>query len=98
MFSTSFIIIRATSRTASRCHRELDSCSRTAKLEPNEMERPPTRPRSKAEVVFTRVEAVLAAANMALSDIVRLTVFLTDQADVGTFVKASDGSWVITNQ
>jgi 2-iminobutanoate/2-iminopropanoate deaminase len=44
----------------------------------------------QAEVVFTRVEAVLAAANMALSDIVRLTVFLTDQEDVGTFVKARD--------
>jgi 2-iminobutanoate/2-iminopropanoate deaminase len=44
----------------------------------------------QAEVVFARVEAVLAAANMALSDIVRLTVFLTDQADVGTFVKVRD--------
>ena len=44
----------------------------------------------QAEVVFARVEAVLAAANMVLSDIVRLTVFLTDQEDVGTFVKARD--------
>lgn len=44
----------------------------------------------QAEVVFTRVEAVLAAANMALSDIVRLTVFLTDQQDVGTVVKVRD--------
>ena len=40
--------------------------------------------------MFTRIEAVLTAANMALSDIVRLTVFLTDQQDVGTFVKARD--------
>ena len=44
----------------------------------------------QAEVVFTRIEAVLAASNMALSDIVRLTVFLTDQEDVGTFVNARD--------
>ena len=44
----------------------------------------------QAEVVFSRVEAVLAAARMALSDIVRLTVFLTDPTDVSTFVKARD--------
>jgi enamine deaminase RidA (YjgF/YER057c/UK114 family) len=50
----------------------------------------PETTEEQAEVVFTRVEAVLAAAKMALSDIVRLTVFLTDQADVGTFVKARD--------
>ena len=44
----------------------------------------------QARVVFTRVEAVLAAAKMALSDIVRLTVFLTDPDDVSTFVEARD--------
>jgi enamine deaminase RidA (YjgF/YER057c/UK114 family) len=44
----------------------------------------------QAEVVFTRVEAVLAAASMGLSDVVRLTVFITDQRDVGTFVEARD--------
>jgi enamine deaminase RidA (YjgF/YER057c/UK114 family) len=44
----------------------------------------------QADVVFDRVEAVLAAAKMTLSDIVRLTVFLTDQKDVGTFVRARD--------
>lgn len=44
----------------------------------------------QAEVVFSRVEAVLAAARMNLSDIVRLTVFLTDQGDVSTFVQARD--------
>ena len=44
----------------------------------------------QAGVVFNRVEAVLAAAKMALSDIVRLTVFLTDQDDISTFVKARD--------
>ena len=52
-----------------------------------------TTPESTAEqavVVFDRVEAVLAAAKMGLSDIVRLTVFLTDQNDVATFVKARD--------
>jgi enamine deaminase RidA (YjgF/YER057c/UK114 family) len=44
----------------------------------------------QAEVVFTRLEAVLAAAKMAVCDIVRLTVFLTDQQDVRTFVEARD--------
>jgi enamine deaminase RidA (YjgF/YER057c/UK114 family) len=44
----------------------------------------------QAEIVFSRVEAVLAAARMNLSDIVRLTVFLTDQGDVRTFVQARD--------
>ena len=44
----------------------------------------------QAEVVFARLQAVLAAASMALSDIVRLTVFLTDQKDVGTFVATRD--------
>lgn len=44
----------------------------------------------QAEVVFARLEAVLTAANMALSDIVRLTVFLTDPQDAGTFVEARD--------
>ena len=44
----------------------------------------------QTEIVFSRVEAVLAAAKMNLSDIVRLTVFLTDQGDVRTFVQARD--------
>src|SRR5688572_6237788 len=44
----------------------------------------------QAEVVFARLEAVLAAAKMTLSDIVRLTVFLPDQGDVGTFVEVRD--------
>ena len=52
-----------------------------------------TTPRTsaeQAEVVFARLEAVLAAARMAVCDIVRLTVFLTDQQDVRTFVQARD--------
>jgi 2-iminobutanoate/2-iminopropanoate deaminase len=44
----------------------------------------------QADIVFSRVEAVLATAKMNLSDIVRLTVFLTDQGDVRTFVQARD--------
>jgi 2-iminobutanoate/2-iminopropanoate deaminase len=50
---------------------------------------PPTTV-EQAQVVFSRLEAVLAAASMAFSDVVRFTVFLTDQADVGTFVEARD--------
>ena len=44
----------------------------------------------QAEVVFARLEAVQGAAKMTLSDIVRLTVFLTDEADVRTFVEVRD--------
>lgn len=44
----------------------------------------------QTEVVFTRLEAILTAANMALSDIVRFTVFLTTQDDLGTFVRVRD--------
>src|SRR5688572_33469537 len=50
----------------------------------------PRMPVEQAEVVFARVQAVLAAARMTLSDIVRLTVFLTDQADVKAFVEVRD--------
>jgi enamine deaminase RidA (YjgF/YER057c/UK114 family) len=50
----------------------------------------PATTAEQAEVVFARVEAVLAAAKMSLSDIVRLTVFLTDEGDVRTFVEARD--------
>ena len=50
----------------------------------------PAKTAEQAEVVFGRLETVLAAARMAFSDIVRLTVFLTDPADVGTFVQARD--------
>ena len=50
----------------------------------------PASTAEQAEVVFSRVEAVLAAGRMTLSDIVRLTVFLTDPTDVTTFVKARD--------
>ena len=50
----------------------------------------PATTAEQADVVFARLEAVLAASNMAFSDIVRLTVFLTDQDDVGTFVKVRD--------
>ena len=44
----------------------------------------------QAEVVFARLEAVQGAVKMTLSDIVRLTVFLTDEADVRTFVEVRD--------
>lgn len=50
----------------------------------------PEETAEQADVVFTRLAAVLGAANMALSDIVRLTVFLTDRADVRTFVEVRD--------
>jgi len=45
---------------------------------------------AQAEVVFDRLNAVLAAASMAFSDVVRFTAFLTDQKDVRTFVEVRD--------
>lgn len=50
----------------------------------------PATTAEQAEVVFSRLNAVLAAARMSLSDVVRLTVFLIDQEDVRTFVQARD--------
>ena len=44
----------------------------------------------QAEVIFGRLTAVLERANMTLGDIVRFTVYLTDQADVKTFVEVRD--------
>ena len=44
----------------------------------------------QAEVVFGRLTAVLERANMTLADVVRFNVFLTDQADVKTFVEVRD--------
>ena len=50
----------------------------------------PATTAEQAEVIFARLETVLRAARMALSDIVRLTVFLTDERDVRTFVETRD--------
>ncbi len=45
----------------------------------------------QAEVILGRLTAVLERANMTLGDIVRFNVYLTDQADVKTFVQVRDG-------
>jgi len=45
----------------------------------------------QTEVIFGRLKAVLAAADMSLADVVRFDVYLTDQADVKTFVAVRDG-------
>ena len=42
------------------------------------------------EVIFGRLKAVLGAADMTLGDVVRFDVYLTDQADVRTFVEVRD--------
>ncbi|MBC8338924.1 MAG: RidA family protein [Alphaproteobacteria bacterium] len=44
----------------------------------------------QAEVIFGRLKAVLKAAYMTLGDVVRFDVYLTDQADVKTFVEVRD--------
>ena len=44
----------------------------------------------QAEVIFERLTVVLERANMTLGDIVRFNVYLTDQADVKTFVEVRD--------
>ncbi len=51
----------------------------------------PAATADQAGVIFGRLTAVLEAANMTLGDIVRFTVYLTDQADVKTFVQVRDG-------
>ena len=45
----------------------------------------------QAEVIFGRLTAVLEQANMTLGDIVRFTVYLTDQVEVKNFVEVRDG-------
>ena len=44
----------------------------------------------QAEVIFGRLKVILEAANMTLGDVVRFDVYLTDQADVRTFVEVRD--------
>ncbi len=51
----------------------------------------PAATADQAGVIFGRLTAVLERANMTLGDIVRFTVYLTDQADVKTFVHVRDG-------
>ena len=44
----------------------------------------------QAEVVFGRLRAILEKAGMSLADVVRFNAYLTDQADVKTFVAVRD--------
>ena len=44
----------------------------------------------QVEVIFGRLKAVLGAAEMTLADVVRFDVYMTDQADVKTFVDGRD--------
>ena len=44
----------------------------------------------QVEVIFGRIKAILEAANMTLRDVVRFNVYLTDQAEVKTFVEMRD--------
>ena len=44
----------------------------------------------QAEVIFGRLKAVLAAADMGLGDVVRFDVYMTDPAHVKTFVEVRD--------
>ena len=47
-------------------------------------------PEAQVRQVFTNLEAALAAAGAAMDDVVKLTVFLTDMADLAAFRKARD--------
>ncbi|MEM7778567.1 MAG: RidA family protein [Pseudomonadota bacterium] len=40
----------------------------------------PDDPREQLEVVFERIQVILAAASMTLQDVVKLTVYVTDKA------------------
>ncbi|NQU55834.1 MAG: RidA family protein [Rhodospirillales bacterium] len=44
----------------------------------------------QAEIIFERLKSILEAANMTFGDVVRFDVYLTDQADVKTFVEVRD--------
>jgi reactive intermediate/imine deaminase len=50
----------------------------------------PGDPRAQARQVFENLAAALAAAGAALTDIVKLTVFLTDLADLEAFRQVRD--------
>jgi len=45
---------------------------------------------NQLDVIFGRLKAVLAAADMAFADVVRFDVYMTDEADVKTFVAVRD--------
>ena len=44
----------------------------------------------QVEVIFERLKAVLKAADMALNDIVRFDVYVTDRADIDPFAEVRD--------
>jgi reactive intermediate/imine deaminase len=44
----------------------------------------------QARQVFRNMRAVLAAAGASMSDVVKLTIFLTDMGDIGAFREARD--------
>ena len=45
---------------------------------------------SQIEIVFERLGSVLKGSNMDFSDVVRFDVYLTDRADLPTFVSVRD--------
>jgi len=47
-------------------------------------------PEAQARQVFTNLEAALGAAGATMDHVVKLTVFLTDMADLAAFRKARD--------
>ena len=47
-------------------------------------------PEAQARQVFANLEAALAAAGASMDHVVKLTVFLTDMADLAAFRKARD--------
>ncbi|MEP7023399.1 MAG: RidA family protein [Actinomycetota bacterium] len=47
--------------------------------------------RAQARQVFENLAAALAAAGAAMTDVVKLTVFLTDLADLAAFREVRDG-------
>jgi enamine deaminase RidA (YjgF/YER057c/UK114 family) len=50
----------------------------------------PTSAGEQAAVVFERLQAILQAADMTFQDIVRLNAYLTDEADIQTFLDVRD--------
>ena len=50
----------------------------------------PTEPLKQVEIIFNRICTILAASSMALSDVVKLTVYMTDKTIIDEYQKVRD--------
>jgi len=50
----------------------------------------PTEPLKQIEIIFDRICTILAASNMALGDVVKLTIYVTDKTIIDDYQKVRD--------